>query len=121
MARTAPDGSIVPLAEQDRVLWDRDAIEDGVELVSRALSRGSLRPYQLQAAIAAAHAGAAVAEDTGWPEILALYNLLERVSPGPIITLNRAVATSLTEQRHLESRAARLPADFEDPPASSTI
>jgi RNA polymerase sigma factor (sigma-70 family) len=96
-ARTAPDGSIVPLAEQDRDLWDRDAIEEGVELVSRALCRGSLGPYQLQAAIAAVHAEAAVAEDTDWPEILALYNLLERVSPSPIITLNRAVAVAMVQ------------------------
>jgi RNA polymerase sigma factor (sigma-70 family) len=176
-ARTAPDGSLVPLDEQDRDLWDRAAIVEGIELVTRTLSRGPLGPYQLQAAIAAVHAEAARAGDTDWAQILALYGLLERVSPSPIITLNRAVAvamvrgpqaglellaatdadgrlaehhlleavrarmlemagdhaaarrsyrlaarrtTSLPERRSLESRAARLPGDVEDPPPAPT-
>src|SRR5205807_80615 len=94
-ARTAPDGSLVLLAEQDRELWDRDAIAEGVELVTGALSRGTVGPYQLQAAIAAVHDEAARAEDTDWTQILALYNLLERVSPSPVISLNRAVAVAM--------------------------
>jgi predicted RNA polymerase sigma factor len=94
-ARTAPDGSLVLLAEQDRNLWDRDAIEEGIALVTGALSSGPLGPYQLQAAIAAVHAEAPRAEDTDWPQILALYDLLERVSPGPVISLNRAVAVAM--------------------------
>jgi RNA polymerase sigma factor (sigma-70 family) len=107
-ARTAPDGSLVLLAEQDRDLWDRDAIGEGIELVTRALSRGPLGPYQLQAAIAAVHAEAARAEDTDWRQILALYELLERVSPGPVITLNRAVAVAMVRgpQAGLELLAA---------------
>ena len=94
-ARTAADGSLVPLAEQDRGLWDRDAIREGVDLVTGALSRGALGAYQLQAAIAAVHGEAATGEDTDWPQILGLYHLLERVSPGPVITLNRAVALAM--------------------------
>jgi RNA polymerase sigma factor (sigma-70 family) len=94
-ARTAPDGSLVLLGEQDRELWDRDAIAEGVELVTGALSRGAVGPYQLQAAIAAVHDEAARAEDTDWTQILALYNLLERVSPSPVISLNRAVAVAM--------------------------
>jgi len=176
-ARTAPDGSLVLLADQDRALWDRAAIEEGVDLISAALARGAVGPYQLQAAIAAVHAEAVRAEDTDWPQILGLYELLERVSPSPIVTLNRAVAvamvrgpqegldllssldvdgrlaghhlleavrarmlemagdreaahesyrlaarrtTSLPERRYLESRAAQLAADVENPPPAST-
>jgi RNA polymerase sigma factor (sigma-70 family) len=94
-ARTRADGSLVPLAEQDRSLWDRQAIREGAGLVERALSSGPLGPYRLQAAIAAVHAEAARAEDTDWREILALYELLERVSPNPMVTLNRAVALGM--------------------------
>jgi predicted RNA polymerase sigma factor len=94
-ARTRSDGSLVPLAEQDRSLWDRDAIREGVALVERALSSGPLGPYRLQAAIAAVHAEAERAEDTDWREILALYELLERIAPNPMITLNRAVAVGM--------------------------
>jgi RNA polymerase sigma factor (sigma-70 family) len=94
-ARTGPGGSLVPLADQDRGLWDRAAIAEGVRLVSGALAEGPLGPYQLQAAIAAVHSEAARAEDTDWPEVLALYELLERVAPGPVITLNRAVALAM--------------------------
>ena len=94
-ARTAPDGSLVLLAEQDRELWDREAIDEGVALVAKALARGPLGPYQLQAAIAAVHAEAPRAEDTDWREIVALYELLERIAPSPVFTLNRAVAVAM--------------------------
>jgi RNA polymerase sigma factor (sigma-70 family) len=94
-ARTRADGSLVPLAEQDRSLWDREAIGEGVGLVERALAHGPLGPYRVQAAIAAVHAEAARAEDTDWREILALYELLERMAPNPMVTLNRAVAMGM--------------------------
>jgi RNA polymerase sigma factor (sigma-70 family) len=93
-ARTAPDGSLVPLSEQDRTLWDTDAIAEGVALVTDALSRGPIGPYQLQAAIAAVHDEAPTADVTDWPQILALYTVLERVAPNPAVTLNRAVAVA---------------------------
>jgi RNA polymerase sigma factor (sigma-70 family) len=94
-ARTAPDGSLVLLAEQDRQLWDREAIDEGVALVAKALARGPLGPYQLQAAIAAVHAEAPRPEDTDWREIVALYELLERIAPSPVFTLNRSVAVAM--------------------------
>jgi RNA polymerase sigma factor (sigma-70 family) len=94
-SRTRPDGALVPLAEQDRERWNRAGIEEGVALVSRALAEASLGPYQLQAAIAAVHDEAARAEDTDWPQILALYGMLERISPNPMVTLNRAVAVAM--------------------------
>lgn len=94
-ARTAPDGSLVLLAEQDRELWDRGAIDEGVALVAKALARGPLGPYQLQAAIAAVHAEAPRAEDTDWREIVALYELLERIAPSPVFALNRTVAVAM--------------------------
>jgi RNA polymerase sigma factor (sigma-70 family) len=94
-ARTGSDGELVPLAEQDRSRWDRDAIEEGVELVTGALSRAPLGPYQLQAAIAAVHAEAATDDETDWPQILALYDLLERIDPNPMAALNRAVAVAM--------------------------
>ena len=94
-ARTRQDGALVPLAEQDRALWNRDAIHEGIALVTDALARSPPGPYQLQAAIAAVHAEAARAEETDWPQILALYRLLERISPNPIVTLNHAVALAM--------------------------
>jgi len=94
-ARTRPDGSLVPLAEQDRRLWDATAIAEGVALITNALTRTPLGPYQLQAAIAAVHDEAARAEDTDWPQILALYGLLEKFAPGPMVTLNRIVAVGM--------------------------
>jgi predicted RNA polymerase sigma factor len=94
-SRTRPDGSLVPLAEQDRARWDRDAIQEGIALITHTLSWASLGPYQIQAALAALHAEAVRAEDTDWPQILALYQLLERLSPGPMVTLNRAVAVGM--------------------------
>ncbi len=94
-ARTRADGSLVPLEEQDRSLWDRGAIKEGVALVSGALSSAPIGPYQLQAAIAAVHDEAATAGDTDWPQILGLYDLLERLAPNPMVTLNRAVAVAM--------------------------
>ncbi|MEU8801840.1 DUF6596 domain-containing protein [Spirillospora sp. NPDC048819] len=94
-ARTAPDGSLVPLAEQDRARWDRASIEEGTRLITGALARARLGPYQAQAAIAAVHAEAARARDTDWPQIVALYELLERLDPGPVVTLNHAVAAAM--------------------------
>ncbi|GGT88944.1 RNA polymerase sigma24 factor [Actinomadura livida] len=94
-ARTAADGSLVPLAEQDRGLWDRASIAEGTALVTRALARARLGPYQAQAAIAAVHAEAARAQDTDWPQIVALYELLERLDPGPVVRLNHAVAVAM--------------------------
>ena len=91
-ARTDPQGSIVPLAEQPRDRWNRAQIEEGVALLHRTLGAGPVGPYQLQAAIAAIHDEAPSAEDTDWREILALYEVLEQVAPGPVVTLNRAVA-----------------------------
>jgi RNA polymerase sigma factor (sigma-70 family) len=95
MARTSPDGGLVPLAEQDRSVWNQQAIQEGVDLITRTLASGPIGPYQLQAAIAAVHDEAARAEDTDWLEIVALYDLLERVSPNPMVTLNRAVAVAM--------------------------
>jgi predicted RNA polymerase sigma factor len=94
-ARTRPDGGLVPLAEQDRGRWDAAAIREGVALVEQTLASAPLGPYQLQAAIAAVHAEAPRAEDTDWPQILALYELLERVGPNPMVTLNHAVALAM--------------------------
>jgi RNA polymerase sigma factor (sigma-70 family) len=94
-ARTDADGMIVPLAEQRRELWNREQIEEGVDLITRTLGTGLVGPYQLQAAIAAVHDEAPSAEETDWSEILALYEVLERVSPGPVVTLNRAVAVAM--------------------------
>jgi RNA polymerase sigma factor (sigma-70 family) len=94
-ARTRPDGGLIPLAEQDRELWDAEPIQEGLALVTGALAQGPLGPYQLQAAIAAVHAEAARAEDTDWPQIVALYELLERISPNPMVTLNHAVAVAI--------------------------
>jgi RNA polymerase sigma factor (sigma-70 family) len=93
-ARTDAYGALVPLDEQDRGVWNAAFIAEGVALVSGTLGRGPLGPYQLQAAIAAVHDEAATAEQTDWPQILALYEVLERVSPGPVVTLNRAVAVA---------------------------
>jgi RNA polymerase sigma factor (sigma-70 family) len=94
-ARTSPDGSLVPLAEQDRSVWDAAAIAEGAALIARALAGTPLGPYQLQAAIAAVHAEATSAEVTDWRQVLALYELLERIAPSPVVTLNRAVALSM--------------------------
>jgi len=94
-ARTDADGLPVALQEQDRTLWDLAEIEEGITLISRTLGRGPVGPYQLQAAIAAVHDETRIWEETDWPQILALYDVLEEVSPGPIVTLNRAVAVAM--------------------------
>jgi RNA polymerase sigma factor (sigma-70 family) len=99
-ARTGPDGSLIPLAEQDRSLWRDDLIREGTELIVTTLPRARLGPYQLQAAIAAVHAEAAASEETDWPQVLALYELLERVAPNPMATLNRAVALAMVHGPH---------------------
>jgi RNA polymerase sigma factor (sigma-70 family) len=94
-ARTGPGGELIPLARQDRALWDRRSIAEGVALISAALPRGSVGPYQLQAAIAAVHDEAPRAEDTDWPQILALYGLLKRMSDNPMVALNHAIAAAM--------------------------
>jgi RNA polymerase sigma factor (sigma-70 family) len=94
-ARTGPAGELIPLAEQDRSRWDRPAIAEGVALVTGAIARGPVGPYQVQAAIAAVHDEAPSTEQTDWPQILALYGVLERLSPSPVVSLNRAVAVAM--------------------------
>lgn len=94
-ARTGPAQELIPLAEQDRSLWDAGQISEGIALLTAALPKGSIGPYQLQAAISAVHAEAARAEETDWPQILALYDLLRAMSGSPIVMLNHAVATAM--------------------------
>ena len=94
-ARTDAGGSAVPLAEQRRGLWDAAAIAEGIALITATLGTGPVGPYQLQAAIAAVHDEAATAEQTDWPQILALYEVLAEVAPGPVVTLSRAVALAM--------------------------
>ena len=94
-ARTGAAGELIPLDEQDRSAWDRALIDEGIALVSAALSRGMAGPYQLQAAIAAVHDEAARADETDWPQILALYTVLERISDNPMVSLNRAIAAAM--------------------------
>jgi len=94
-ARTGPGGELIPLDEQNRTLWDARAIAEGVALVSSALSRGTAGEYQLQAAIAAVHDEAPRVEDTDWPQILALYSVLLRMSDNPMVALNHAIATAM--------------------------
>jgi predicted RNA polymerase sigma factor len=94
-ARATPEGAIVPLAEQRRELWNAAQIDEGVGLLTRTLGKTRVGPYQLQAAIAAVHDEAPSAAETDWQQILALYEVLERISPGPMVTLNRAVALAM--------------------------
>jgi RNA polymerase sigma factor (sigma-70 family) len=96
-ARTDDEGMIVPLADQDRDRWDRDQIDEGVALITRTLGTTFVGPYQLQAAIAAVHDEAPNADETDWAQILALYEVLEQVSPGPVVTLNKAVAVAMVD------------------------
>jgi predicted RNA polymerase sigma factor len=96
-ARTRADGAVIPLAEQDRTLWKRDSIDEGIALITLTLERASIGPYQVQAAIAAVHAEAERAEDTDWRQIVVLYELLDRISPNPMVTLNRAVAVAMVQ------------------------
>lgn len=93
-ARSDEYGSIIPLTEQDRSSWQHDLIAEGVALLTATLGRGPVGPYQLQAAIAAVHDEAVSDAETDWPQILALYDVLDRTSPSPIVTLNRAVAVA---------------------------
>lgn len=95
LARTGPEGELISLAQQDRALWDKQQIAEGVALISAALPKGSVGPYQLQAAIAAVHDEAARAGDTDWPQILALYDMLRRMSDNPMIALNHAIAAAM--------------------------
>ena len=95
LARTSAAGELIPLAQQDRALWDRQQIAEGIAIISAALPKGSVGPYQLQAAIAAVHDEAARADDTDWPQILALYDLLRRMSDNPMVALNHAIAAAM--------------------------
>jgi predicted RNA polymerase sigma factor len=96
-ARTRTDGALVPLAEQDRDRWLRPMIDEGTELITRTLPVGPTGPYQLQAAIAAVHDEAPRNEDTDWAQILGLYQLLTRMAPNPMVTLNHAVALAMVK------------------------
>ena len=96
-ARAGPDGALIPLAEQDRGVWDAEAIAEGVSLITSARSAAPIGPYQLQAAIAAVHAEAASSKDTDWKQILGLYELLRVMAPGPMRTLNRVVALAMVQ------------------------
>ncbi len=95
LARTTRDGALIPLDRQDRALWDQGQIEEGIALLESALRKGVVGPYQLQAAIAAVHDEAARVENTDWPQILALYDLLKRMSDNPVIALNHAIAAAM--------------------------
>jgi predicted RNA polymerase sigma factor len=94
-ARTGADGELIPLAEQDRTLWDRELMVEGIALVTTAMAAGPVGEYQLQAAIAALHDDAVRAEDTDWPQILALYAVLERMTGNPMVALNLAIAAAM--------------------------
>ena len=94
-ARTGAHRELIPLDEQDRTRWDRDLIDEGIALVANALPKGAVGPYQLQAAIAAVHDEAARVEDTDWPQILVLYDVLARMSDNPMVSLNRAIAAAM--------------------------
>jgi predicted RNA polymerase sigma factor len=95
LARTSAEGDLIPLTHQDRALWNQEQIAEGVALLSATLPKGSVGPYQLQAAIAAVHDETAQPEDTDWPQILALYDLLRRMSGNPMVALNHAVASAM--------------------------
>jgi predicted RNA polymerase sigma factor len=94
-ARTGPAGELIPLMDQDRTRWDQREIAEGIALISATLPKGSIGPYQLQAAIAAVHDEAARPEETDWPQILALYTVLDRLSDNPMVKLNTAIATAM--------------------------
>jgi RNA polymerase sigma factor (sigma-70 family) len=96
-ARTASGGDLVPLAEQDRALWDPYAIKEGTAILDAAFRRGQVGEYQLLAAIAALHDRAASVDETDWPQIAALYGVLERVTGSPVVTLNRAIAVAMVD------------------------
>jgi len=94
-ARTGADEELIPLTKQDRTLWDRSEISEGIALLTGALAKGAIGPYQLQAAVAAVHDEARRVEDTDWPQILALYELLRRMSDNPMVALNYAIAAAM--------------------------
>jgi RNA polymerase sigma factor (sigma-70 family) len=94
-ARTAPDGALIPMAEQDRSRWNSGYIAEGVALITAALPRGTTGPYQLQAAVAALHDEAPSADETDWPQILALYEVLLTINDNPVVSLNHAVAVAM--------------------------
>lgn len=94
-ARAGPHGELIPMDEQDRSRWDPGQIAEGVALITRALPRGPTGPYQLQAAIAAIHDEAPATEATDWPQIVALYELLLRITGNPVVALNHAAAVGL--------------------------
>lgn len=96
-ARVSSHGELTPLEEQERALWDRDQIREGLAVLERALRLATIGPYQLQAAIAAVHAEAKTAEQTDWKQIAALYTELARIQPSPVVALNHAVAVALSE------------------------
>ena len=96
-SRTGGAGQLIPLSEQDRTLWDRTQIAEGLALLDAAIARGGAGEYRIQAAIAAVHDRAVSADDTDWPQILALYGLLEQLTGNPVVTLNRAVAAGMAE------------------------
>ena len=96
-ARTGPRGELIPLSDQDRMLWNADLIAEGDALIAGAWSKGSVGPYQVQAAIAAIHDQARRPEDTDWREIYALYAVLERMSANPMVSLNRAIAAAMVD------------------------
>ncbi|HET9270001.1 MAG TPA: sigma-70 family RNA polymerase sigma factor [Vicinamibacterales bacterium] len=97
LARSGPDGELIPLPRQNRAKWDREAIAEGVALLTAALAKGRVGPYQLQAAVAAVHDESPRHEDTDWPQIAALYGLLERMNDNPMVTLNRAIAVAMVQ------------------------
>lgn len=94
-ARTGANEELIPLDKQNRALWDQGEISEGIALITATLAKGSISAYQLQAAIAAVHSEAAKAEDTDWPQILALYELLKHMSNNPMVMLNHAIATAM--------------------------
>ncbi len=96
-ARSGPDGALIPMSDQDRSLWDRDAIREGIDLITAVLPRGPTGPYQLQAAIAAVHDEAPSTEATDWQQIVALYGVLFRLDNNPVVALNHAVAVSMVQ------------------------
>lgn len=96
-ARTSETGDLVLLGHQDRALWNRDHIKEGVELIEQALASRRFSPYTVQAAIAAVHAEAPSTPETDWAQIIALYDLLLRADPSPIVELNRAVAVAMRD------------------------
>ena len=126
-ARVAPDGALIPLADQDRALWDTAAIREGIDLITRALSSAPAGPFQLQAALAAVHDEAVRAEDTDWRQILGLYDLLRTIAPGAIVTLTGSSPSRWSTERRLRCASSptamtiqRSPAITESTPCEHT-